>query len=194
MMVKTCQEIPKEQVSSFNMHDSELVFDKMALTPGEVVLDFGCGAGDYAVKAATEVGADGMVYAVDKWPEVMERIKERAEEKQLKNLFPVLTDITDSPLPLKPNSIDVCFLITVLHIPWISKDYTCLLKELKRVIKTDGRIIVINCNKKPMSFGPPIHMRLSPEDTDQAMHTFGFTRKNDITDLGDNYLCEYIPA
>ena len=43
----------------------ELVIRDTGITTGHTVLDFGCGAGNYTIPAAKEVGPRGTVYAVD---------------------------------------------------------------------------------------------------------------------------------
>jgi len=41
-------------------------FIKIGLKKGQIALDFGCGAGNYAIPAVVNVGREGRVYALDK--------------------------------------------------------------------------------------------------------------------------------
>ncbi len=39
---------------------------EIGMQKGQMVLDFGCGSGDYTIPAAKVVGKSGTIYAVDK--------------------------------------------------------------------------------------------------------------------------------
>lgn len=176
--------------SSFWMHDSEKVFGKLNLKPGEVFLDLGCGPGDYSLRAAEEVGEQGLVYALDRQDEAIRRINEKISNQGCSNIQVIKADITQ-PLPIADASVDVCFLSTVLHIFKINKAELTLFGEILRVLRPGGRLAVIECKKEEQPFGPPKHMRLSPEEVTKALGKYEF-KKIDLTDLGYNYLIQFI--
>lgn len=179
----------KKGVSSFALHDPKMIFREFKLKEGDLFLDLGCGAGDYAFYASRIVGVSGIVYALDKWPEVISVVTSKATSKGINNIKAMSCDITTS-LPLKDNSIDVCLLATVLHIPDVTKNIKNLLKEIRRILKPEGRILVIEIKKEDMSFGPPMHMRLSPDDTESILSLNGFM-KTGLTDLGYSYMIQF---
>ena len=100
-----------------------------------------------------------------------------------------MADITD-PLPIEDCSIDACLLATVLHIPDVSKGRKRLFNEIRRVLKPNGRLAVLECKKEDMPFGPPLHMRLSQEELETFVPEYGFV-KIDSVDLGYNYLIQF---
>ena len=53
------------------------------LQPGEVVVDFGCGAGIDVILAARKVGPSGKVVGVDFAPQMLERVKQSVAEAGL---------------------------------------------------------------------------------------------------------------
>ena len=72
------------------------------------------------------------------------------------------SDIT-RPTPLRGSSIDLIYLSTVFH--GFSRDeIPGFLAEVKRLLKPGGRLAIVEIDKVETSFGPPLHLRFSPED------------------------------
>lgn len=172
--------------SSFKMHDSEMVFAKLNLKSGNTFLDLGCGAGDYSLYAAKVLGANGKVYALDIWDNIIEGVKQQAEKKELKNIQANVADIY-MPLELDSESFDVCLLATVLHADNVIEKSIGLFQEIKRVLKPEGRLTIIECKKEESFFGPPLKYRVSPKELVEALSKIGF-KKIDYIDLGYNYM------
>ena len=175
--------------SSFWMHDPRIVFSEIGLKSGESFLDLGCGPGDYTIHAAKIVGDSGAVYAVDRWEEMIMALLREADAQELENVVGLISDIT-APLPLINYCVDVCFISTVLHTLDINKAMKPLLDEVRRVLKPTGRLAIIECKKQDQPFGPPKHVRLSPEEIERLTTLCGFKRTG-FTDLGYNYLIQF---
>jgi ubiquinone/menaquinone biosynthesis C-methylase UbiE len=174
------------------MHDSKTVFAALALKPGDAVLDLGCGPGDYALAAAPIVGTSGRVTAMDKWEYFIDQIQEAAASRNLGNLSAVVGDIT-GPLPVEDRSIDRCLLSTVLHIFQLPVVEKTLFREVRRILKPAGRLAVIECKKEEQPFGPPLHLRISPEELEASLGPLGF-EKIGYLDLGYTYLIQFVCA
>jgi ubiquinone/menaquinone biosynthesis C-methylase UbiE len=175
--------------SSYWMHEPEEVFAQLALKPGDRVLDLGSGPGDYSLKAAELVGPGGMVFSLDKWEASLRELGQKAAEQGLGQLKPMLADITRE-LPIKDHSIDLCLISTVLHIFPPPKFELDMFKEIKRVLKPKGRLAVIECKKEDQPWGPPKHMRISPEEMVQGLEPHGYV-KCAYKDLGKTYLIQF---
>lgn len=175
--------------SSYTMHDPELVFRELKLKEREAFLDLGCGAGDYSIHASKIVGNSGVVYALDVWENLLNGLEEEAVSQSLKNIQTKLSDI-NSPLPIEDNCIDVCFIATVLHTLNLDRDAKKIFSEVRRVLKPEGRLSIIECKKEDMPFGPPKHMRNSPEEVEEAIRPHGF-EKLGYVDLGYNYMIQF---
>lgn len=176
-------------ISSFAMHDSDLVFRELKLKSGDCFLDAGCGAGDYTIRASKIVGDSGVVYAMDKQKETIVSLIEEINSQGLKNIKAAVSDIA-CPLPIEDKSIDVCLIATVLHISDVAKNMRTLFNEVHRVLKPEGRVAVIEIKKEETPFGPPIHMRLSEEDVANLIIPYGFEKTNAV-DLGCNYMIQF---
>jgi ubiquinone/menaquinone biosynthesis C-methylase UbiE len=175
--------------SSFFVHDPELVFGELKLKEGDLFLDLGCGVGDYSLQAAKIVGVSGLVYALDIREELLDGLAEEADLQGLKNIRTKVSDI-NSPLAITDNCIDVCFIATVLHLFNLNEDGKILFNEIHRVLKPDGRLAIIECKKEDLPFGPPIHLRNSPEELEAAIIPYGF-EKFSYVNLGYNYMIQF---
>ena len=104
---------------------------------GQVVLDYGCGIGSYALPAARIVGDKGRVYALDIHPLAIRAVGRRAMEGGLSN---ITTIHSDRETGLSDESVDVILLYDVLHsVP----DKGALLRELHRILKPGGLLSVL---------------------------------------------------
>lgn len=179
----------KSGSSSFHMHDPEAVFDLLALKKGDCFLDLGCGPGDYSLEASRFVGNTGVVYSLDRSELLINNLKRRVAEEGIMNLVAMVADATRR-LPIEDGCVDICLVATALHIPDITRNAEALCNEIRRVLKPDGCLAIIECHKEDVSFGPPQHMRLSPEDSEGLITRYGF-KKTGIIDLGYNYMIQF---
>lgn len=113
------------------------ILEKLGIKEGQRVLDFGCGGGSYTIPAAEMVGEEGKVYALDIHPLSREYIEKKARRKGLTNITTILSD-RDTRLP--DESIDIVLLYDTIHM---IKDKRALLKELRRVMKTNGLLSIL---------------------------------------------------
>lgn len=109
------------------------VLDRIGIRPGERVLELGPGPGVFTVVAASRVGPDGRLIAVDIQPGMIAQVARRIQEAGLTNVETHLASA--HALPLDDGSVDRAFLVTVLpEIP----DRRLALAELRRVLRPDG--------------------------------------------------------
>ncbi|MBN1603721.1 MAG: methyltransferase domain-containing protein [Chitinispirillaceae bacterium] len=168
------------------MHDNNRLFQSIGLKEGFSILDLGCGPGDYSIEAAARIGPSGTVYAMDKEQELLDHVKERSKNENLHNIKTITGSIAEH-LPLENESIDVCLAVTVLHIPGVSEKKVHIFSEVMRVLKSGGKLFTIDVKKEDSSFGPPMYMRLSPDDIESAARNAGL-HNTVIDDLGYCFL------
>jgi ubiquinone/menaquinone biosynthesis C-methylase UbiE len=179
----------KQGVSSFDLQDSRLVFDELQLNDGESFLDLGCGAGNYAIQAAKIAGDTGMVYALDQWEEVIDALSKKAIAQGLRNIRAIKSDII-SLLPLEDKIIDVCLIAQVLHGFDLSQDTKILFAEISRVLKPAGRLAILEFKKEEVGFGPPMNIRLLPEEIEAVIARYGFKKEN-LLNFEHSYLIRF---
>lgn len=176
--------------SSFSLIDPDRVFGELPLEEGSVFLDMACGAGHYALVASEIVGDEGFVYAIDLWEEGITTLVDRASAKGIKNLHAMVGDITKR-IPLENGCVDLCLMATALHELTLSNTADSALTEAVRVLSPDGTLAVIEFNKIDRPPGPPIHIRLAPDDVERIVTPHGF-RRGRVTEVGPyNYLMTF---
>jgi ubiquinone/menaquinone biosynthesis C-methylase UbiE len=110
----------------------ERFLKKVGIKPGYYVLDYGCGAGSFSIAAAKIVGKAGKVYALDINPFAIEKVKNIALKKKLKNIETISSDCkTDLP----ESNMDVVLLYDVFHH---LNNPDKVLREIYRVLKPSG--------------------------------------------------------
>ena len=176
--------------SSFWMHDPEVIFKELDLKKGNVFLDLGCGNGDYSIRAAEEVGESGLVYATDIQKELIDNLVKNAKQADLKNIKAIINDAHEK-LPFEDKTIDSCLISTVLHSLDLEDAGKIIFPEIRRVLKPEGRLIIIECKKEDMKIGPPLNMRISPAEMKEHVCAFNF-EKVDLVDLGYNYMIKFV--
>ncbi|MCT4613844.1 MAG: methyltransferase domain-containing protein [Marinifilaceae bacterium] len=172
--------------SSYFMHDPEVIFNELKIKDGYRFLDLGCGAGDYSIQASKLVGDTGVVFALDKWEGIIDRFKMEVNNQGLKNIKTNVSSI-EEPIPIEDNCIDICLISTVLHTLDLHQCKDILFNEIHRVLKSDGRVAIIECKKMDTPFGPPKRNRWSSQELEEIMEPYGF-KKISYIDLGYNYM------
>ncbi len=105
--------------------------------PGEQVLEIGPGTGYYTADLAEWIGPRGKLEIFDVQQEMLDHTTRRVAERGLENVAATQGDARE--LPYHDQSFDAVVLITVLgEIP----DQDAALREVARVLKPDGRLIV----------------------------------------------------
>jgi ubiquinone/menaquinone biosynthesis C-methylase UbiE len=109
----------------------------LAPSPGSRVLEVGPGTGYYALPVARWLGPDGRLDMVDVQQEMLDHTLRRAAEEGISNISGARADARE--MPYADHSFDAAYLVTVLgEIP----DQAAALRELRRVVKPEGRIVV----------------------------------------------------
>jgi len=144
--------------------DVASIIKNLELHPGMRVADFGCGtSGYYLIPTSKEVGDNGIVYAVDVQPGVLEGVKGLVKQKGLSNVQTVWSDLeTPGATKIEEKSLDRAYIITVLF--QIKKDFE-VLKEIARLLKDGGLLMVVDWRKELcLHIGPPEEMRLAKDE------------------------------
>jgi ubiquinone/menaquinone biosynthesis C-methylase UbiE len=111
-----------------------LFLRELGLKDGNSVLDFGCGAGHYAIPASFAVRKKGRVYALDKNADVLKTLKQIAGQYSIKNIELINEK---SMIPLKDNTIDFVLCYDIIHYEE-KIQRKAIYREVYRVLKKHG--------------------------------------------------------
>jgi ubiquinone/menaquinone biosynthesis C-methylase UbiE len=144
--------------------DSRLVLKELRIKAGQIILDAGCGNGYMAKRFSKKVGPSGKVYALDLNAHLIEVLKQEVEGT---NIEAIEGDITQ-PTQLKASSIDMIYLSTVFHV-FSNQQRIGFFQEVKRLLKPNAYVAIVEIEKKETPFGPPLNSRYSPEELKTAV-------------------------
>ena len=77
----------------------DLIMDALLIAEGSVVADLGAGGGWFTAQLSARVGPNGIVYAEDVQPAMIDTIERRKVRENLRNVRPILGTATDPRLP-----------------------------------------------------------------------------------------------
>lgn len=184
------KQLPGAGMSSFDLIHVQILFERLCLAKGSTFVDLGCGRGEYAIEAALRIGEKGIAYAIDLWEDGLVVLATEAEFRDLPQLRVVAADIC-STLPVDGASIDVCFAAVVFHDLVQEGCAESMLEEAHRILKPHGRLAILEFKKFDGHPGPPISVKLSPDQVEQIVAPHGFAR-NEVTEVGPyNYLITF---
>lgn len=134
------------------------IMDALGIADASVVADVGAGSGWFTIRLARRVGPQGLVYAQDVQPEMLNAITRRVQREGLANVRPLLGRGSDPRLP--PASLDAVLLVDAYHE---IEERVTFLANLARALKPQGRIGVIDFRMDGGGPGPDADERISPD-------------------------------
>ena len=142
--------------------DPSIIVGQLGLEKGITVADFGCGSGYFSLPVAQTIGSDGVLYALDVLPSALESIESRAKIMGLTNIIIKRVNLEkENGSKLEGNSLDWIILKDMLFQNAM-KDI--ILAETYRVLKSGGRMLVVEWNEYDSSMGPEQKLRIKKDD------------------------------
>ncbi|MBE0429671.1 MAG: methyltransferase domain-containing protein [Thermoleophilia bacterium] len=176
--------------SSFDLVNWQRVLPELGLDDGIVLVDIAGGAGNYALAIAEASAGKGMIHSFDLWRQGVDELSRRSAAAGFKNIRAEVADVSKR-IPLPEHSVDACLIATAFHDLVEAGAGEGALAEVSRVLKAGGRLVVIEFKKMEGPPGPPISIRLSPEELDRKILPLGF-RKGKTIEAGTHlYLSTY---
>lgn len=155
------------------MINPDLIWQTLELAAPKVLIDIGAGTGIFARNFAARV-PDGTVYACDSSPVMADWMRENLA---VENIVPLLSG--ESAVPLEEEVADLVYMITVHHE---LEEPELLLAETRRLLKSGGKVALIDWRKEVMPDGPPIEIRVAEKVVMEQLRNAGFrnVRRHDI--------------
>ncbi len=132
---------------------AKILADELELSAGDQVADLGCGAAGYfTLQAAKLVGTQGHIWAVDVLKSVLASVASRAKIEGLGNITTVWSNLeVYGATKLHDGALDAAIVNNVLHQ---NSDPEKILKEAFRLLKTGGKLLVVEWKTGRFPLGP----------------------------------------
>ena len=147
----------------------EEILGSIELKPDYVTVDLGCGSGFFTLPLSRKVKK---VYGIDVPKEMLEFLEQKIQRQRIRNIEPLLSG--EDEIPLENESVDLLITVNTLHE---FRDKEKMIGEMRRVLRQDGKAMIVDFKKEDTGFGPPVSIRVSRE---QARRLF---EKNDFAVL-----------
>ena len=109
---------------------------QMRLKPGGTAADIGCHEGYMSIKLSKAVGATGKVFSVDVENDKLLKLKNNANDLNLKNITAIQGDYDN---PKIPATIDAAIIIDTYHE---MDDHDKILQHIKTALRKGGRLVI----------------------------------------------------
>ncbi|HMK54018.1 MAG TPA: class I SAM-dependent methyltransferase [Methanobacteriaceae archaeon] len=157
--------------SSQELLDVKRVLTSIKLAEGDVFMDAGCGDGFISIEASKMVGS-GKVLAVDRYSPSLDTLRQNVKDQKIENLQVIEADLTKK-LPLEDATVDLCLMANVLHGFIYNEEMNEVIPELIRILKSDGRLAIVEFKKIEGTPGPKVSERITAEDVKSALKKWG---------------------
>ena len=150
-----------------------LLKDHLQIALESKVADLGCGSmGFFTLQSAKLVGDKGQVYAVDILKDVLSSVAGRSRQEGLYNIKTVWSNLEIvGATKIPENSLDYALFVNTLFQSTKRKE---IFLESCRLLKPDGRLLVVDWNSNSGPIGPKAEMRLKSEEAKRLATEAGF--------------------
>ena len=149
----------------------------MKIKINETIADIGAGSGYHVFKMAP-LAKNGLVYAVDIQPEMLEAIERKIRSKRVSNVETVLG--SEKSINLPKNSIDKILLVDVYH----EFSYPAeMVESIKNALKSNGQLFLIEYRGEDSSVPIKKIHKMTVKQSIKEMEAAGFRLKENIDNL-----------
>jgi ubiquinone/menaquinone biosynthesis C-methylase UbiE len=151
---------------------------QMGLRDGMKVADLGAGAGHFSIAAAASVGNDGRVYAIDVQEDLLKHLKDSVARSGHRNVETIWGNF-EKPggTKLRDQSVDGVILSNTLFQLEHKEE---AVKEIKRILKSGGKLLVVDWAGAYGGMGPAPHHVVSESAAEELFITGGFYKVKDF--------------
>lgn len=142
----------------------------LGIRSGDRIADIGCGIGYFSIPAAMIAGENGLVYAVDVSEAMLSETQRRAEAAGADNIRLIKSE--GDRIPMDSGSVSAVFFCNVLHEV---SDLGAVLADAFRLLSNNGRLAVIEWDRRIGEVGPPDSHRLDKNLLRSAISDCGYT-------------------
>ncbi|MCS7027766.1 MAG: class I SAM-dependent methyltransferase [Bacteroidia bacterium] len=142
------------------------VIEYLGNLEGKTIADIGAGSGYFSMRLAQKCSK---VIAIDIDTALQKLLSQRIKQAEISNIE-LRTSSHDSPM-LAENEVDIVFLVNTYHHIKNRAEY---FKKVKKGIKQDGKLVVVDFFKVQTPVGPPVKHKVSIDETIAELKEAGF--------------------
>jgi predicted methyltransferase len=149
------------------------IMDALGIAEGSVVAELGAAGGWFTLRLARRVGPNGLVYAEDIQPPMLDAISRRMQNENLSKVKTVLGTPSDPRLPAR---IDAALISDAFHEmddPADRSVIVTLLRNVGQSLKPQGRLGIVDWTPGGGGPGPAANQRADPEVIIRAARAAG---------------------
>jgi ubiquinone/menaquinone biosynthesis C-methylase UbiE len=165
------------------------IMDALGIAEGSVVGDLGTGGGWFTIRLARRVGPNGLVYAEDVQPEMLEATSRRAAREGLNKVRTVRGTPLDPRFPAR--ALDAILVVDTYHE---LEDPVTLLRNAAAALKPLGRLGIVDFKKDGLGPGPALEERVDPDAVIRDAQSAGLRLLLRDTVLPYQFFLIFVPA
>jgi ubiquinone/menaquinone biosynthesis C-methylase UbiE len=153
----------------------EDILDAIELNRSYVAADLGCGSGFFTIPLSRKVKK---VYGIDMQKKMLKYLEQKINNQRIENIIPLLSK--ENEIPLENESLDLLISTNTLHE---FSDKKQMIREMQRVLRRNGKAVIVDFKKEKTGSGPPVVIRLSKDQAKLLFEKNGFTfvKSKDLT-------------
>ena len=157
--------------------DVSTLIKNMKIKTNDTIADLGAGSGYHVFKMAP-LAENGLVYAVDIQPKMVETIELKKRSKRMSNIETVLG--SEKSINLPKNSLDKILLVDVYH----EFSYPIeLVKSIKNALKPNGQLFLIEYRGEDLTVPIKKIHKMTEKQSIAEMKAAGLSLKENIDNL-----------
>jgi len=141
----------------------DIIWEKAALKNPTVLVDIGAGTGFFAL-IFSEKMKDGKIYACDIAEEMLAWMNNNLPVESKGIVIPM--KMQESTVSLPDNTADLVYMINLHHE---LEEPLKVIEESARLLRKEGKLIIIDWKKEETPEGPPLNIRVTEETIELQM-------------------------
>lgn len=165
--------------------DPVAVVRDLGIRDGMKIADIGAGSGEYAFAMASLVGDTGRVYAMDVQKEMLTRIANEADKRELKILETIWGDIDRTGgSKLADSSMD---LVLISNTLFQLESKETAFSEIYRILKPGGVLAIVEWSDSFNNMGPHSDEVVNKQQATSLANAAGFVLEREFTPGSHHY-------
>jgi len=160
--------------------DPKTIVEQLDIIGGQHIADLGAGSGAYTLALAEKFknNGDTKIFAVDVQKDLLSRIESLVKDKYLASVHGIWGNIEDlKGTRLRESSIDLAIIANTL---FQVENKNSLIEEARRILKPEGRLVVIDWSESFGSIGPKKDHIITESAAKNLCKEAGFILRKDI--------------